>query len=96
MIVLGAAVAVRRGAHFRLHLLIDRFRPGARRRVDLAVILIAIAFAGVLPGERGKVCSPDRHSSSISDCPQPWKCPPHLYFRPGIRVALLGFREEQA
>jgi hypothetical protein len=52
--------------------------PGARRRVDLAVTLIAIAFAGVLPGEGGKVWSPDRHSSSISDCPQPWKCPPHL------------------
>jgi TRAP-type C4-dicarboxylate transport system permease small subunit len=48
MIVLGAAVAVRRGAHFRLHLLIDRFRPGARRRVDVAVTLIVIAFAGVL------------------------------------------------
>ena len=48
MIVLGAAVAVRRGAHFRLHLLIDRFGPGARRRVDLAVTLIVIAFAGVL------------------------------------------------
>jgi TRAP-type C4-dicarboxylate transport system permease small subunit len=48
MIVLGAAVAVRRGAHFRLHLLIDRFRPGARRGVDLVVTLIVIAFAGVL------------------------------------------------
>ena len=45
MIFLGAAVAVRRGAHFRLHLLIDRFGPTARRRVDLVVIVVVIAFA---------------------------------------------------
>ena len=48
MIFLGAAVAVRRGAHFRLHLLIDRFGPTARRRVDLLVTLVVIAFAAVL------------------------------------------------
>jgi TRAP-type C4-dicarboxylate transport system permease small subunit len=48
MIFLGAAVAVRRGAHFRLHLLIDRLGPTARRRVDLLVTLIVIAFAVVL------------------------------------------------
>ncbi len=48
MIFLGAAVAVRRGAHFRLHLLIDRFGPTARRRVDLVVIVVVIAFAAVL------------------------------------------------
>ena len=48
MIFLGAAVAVRRGAHFRLHLLIDRFGARARRRVDLLVTLIVIAFAAVL------------------------------------------------
>jgi TRAP-type C4-dicarboxylate transport system permease small subunit len=48
MIFLGAAVAVRRGAHFRLHLLIDRFGTTARRRVDLLVTLIVIGFAIVL------------------------------------------------
>jgi TRAP-type transport system small permease protein len=48
MIFLGAAVALRRGAHFRLHLLIDRFGASARRRVDLVVTVIVIAFAAVL------------------------------------------------
>lgn len=48
MIFLGSAVAVRRGAHFRLHLLIDRLGANARRRVDLLVTLIVIAFAVVL------------------------------------------------
>jgi TRAP-type C4-dicarboxylate transport system permease small subunit len=48
MIFLGAALAVRRGAHFRLHLLIDRFGVTSRRRVDLFVTLIVIAFAAVL------------------------------------------------
>ena len=48
MIFLGAAVAVRRGAHFRLHLLVDRLAPAGRRRVDLIVTLIVIAFAAVL------------------------------------------------
>ena len=36
MVFLGAAVAVRRGAHFRLHLLIDRFGPRLRHPADLA------------------------------------------------------------
>jgi TRAP-type C4-dicarboxylate transport system permease small subunit len=48
MIFLGAAVAVRRGAHFRLHLLIDRFGAATRRRVDVVVTLVVIAFAAVL------------------------------------------------
>jgi TRAP-type C4-dicarboxylate transport system permease small subunit len=48
MIFLGAALAVRRGVHFRLHLLIDRLGATARRRVDLLVTLIVIAFAAVL------------------------------------------------
>ena len=48
MIFLGAAVAIRRGAHFRLHLLIDTLGPTARRRVDLLVTVIVIAFAAVL------------------------------------------------
>jgi len=48
MIFLGAALAVRRRAHFRLHLLIDHFGVSARRRVDILVTLIVIAFAAVL------------------------------------------------
>jgi TRAP-type C4-dicarboxylate transport system permease small subunit len=48
MIFLGAAVAVRRGAHFRLHLLIDKLGPPARRRADLLVTVIVVAFAAVL------------------------------------------------
>ena len=48
MIFLGAAVAVRLGAHFRLSILVDRLRPAARRRVELVVTLIVIAFAAVL------------------------------------------------
>ena len=48
MVFLGAAAAVRRGAHFRLHLLIDRFGPGLRRATDLVVGLLVVAFGGVL------------------------------------------------
>jgi TRAP-type transport system small permease protein len=48
MVFLGAASAVRRGAHFRLHLLIDRFGPRLRRATDLVVGLLVVVFAGVL------------------------------------------------
>ncbi len=48
MVFLGAAVAVRRGAHFRLHHLIDRFGPRLRRATDLVVALLVIMFGGVL------------------------------------------------
>lgn len=48
MVFLGAAVAVRRGAHFRLHLLIDRFGPRLRRATELVVGLLVLAFGGVL------------------------------------------------
>jgi TRAP-type C4-dicarboxylate transport system permease small subunit len=48
MVFLGAAVAVRRGAHFRLHLLIDRFGPGLRRATELLVGLFVIGFGAVL------------------------------------------------
>jgi len=34
--------------HFRLHLLVDRFGPATRRRVDLLVALVVITFAAVL------------------------------------------------
>jgi TRAP-type C4-dicarboxylate transport system permease small subunit len=48
MVFLGAAVAVRRGAHFRLHLLIDRFGPGLRRATEVLVGLLVIGFGAVL------------------------------------------------
>ena len=48
IVFLGAASAVRRGAHFRLHLLIDRFGPRLRRATDLVVGLLVVAFGGVL------------------------------------------------
>ena len=48
MVFLGAAVAVRRGAHFRLHLLIDRFGPRLRRAADLGVALVVLLFGVVL------------------------------------------------
>jgi TRAP-type transport system small permease protein len=48
MVFLGAASAVRRGAHFRLHLLIDRFGPRLRRGNDLLVGLLVVVFGGVL------------------------------------------------
>jgi TRAP-type C4-dicarboxylate transport system permease small subunit len=48
MVFLGAAVAVRRGAHFRLHLLIDRFGPRLRRATDLGVALVVLLFGVVL------------------------------------------------
>lgn len=48
MVFLGAATAVRRGAHFRLHLLIDRFGPGARRVTDLVVGFLVVGFGAVL------------------------------------------------
>src|SRR5262249_52884256 len=48
MVFLGAAVAVRRGAHFRLHLLVDRLGPRLRHAADLVVALLVLAFGGVL------------------------------------------------
>lgn len=48
MVFLGAASAVRRGAHFRLHLLIDRFSAGPRRVTDMLVGLLVVVFGGVL------------------------------------------------
>jgi TRAP-type C4-dicarboxylate transport system permease small subunit len=48
IVFLGAASAVRRGAHFRLHLLIDRLGPRLRRATDLLVGLLVVVFGGVL------------------------------------------------
>ena len=48
MVFLGAAMAVRRGAHFRLHLLIDRFGPRLRHATDLLVGLLVVLFGAIL------------------------------------------------
>lgn len=48
MVFLGAAVGVRRQAHFRLHLAVRRLSPRAQQAAELFACLIVIAFAGVL------------------------------------------------
>jgi TRAP-type C4-dicarboxylate transport system permease small subunit len=48
IIFLGAAVAVRRRLHFRMHLLVDRLGPAARRQAGRLVTLTVIAFGAIL------------------------------------------------
>jgi TRAP-type transport system small permease protein len=48
IIFLGAAVAVRRRLHFRMHLLVDRLGPAARRHAGRLVTLTVIAFGAIL------------------------------------------------
>jgi TRAP-type C4-dicarboxylate transport system permease small subunit len=48
IIFLGAAVAVRRRLHFRMHLLVDRFGAGVRRGAERLATLTVIAFGAVL------------------------------------------------
>ncbi|HEX7786978.1 MAG TPA: TRAP transporter small permease [Methylomirabilota bacterium] len=48
IVFLGAAVGVRRSAHFRLHLLIDRLGPRARRLAHAFGVLTLIGFGLVL------------------------------------------------
>lgn len=48
IIFLGAAVAVRHRLHFRLHLVVNRFRPAARRLADRFATVSVIAFGAVL------------------------------------------------
>jgi TRAP-type C4-dicarboxylate transport system permease small subunit len=48
IIFLGAAVAVRRRLHFRVHLLIDRLRPVARAHAGRFVTLTVIGFGAIL------------------------------------------------
>jgi TRAP-type C4-dicarboxylate transport system permease small subunit len=48
IVFLGAAVGVRRAAHFRLHLLIDRLGPGGRRLAHAVGVLALIGFGLVL------------------------------------------------
>jgi TRAP-type C4-dicarboxylate transport system permease small subunit len=46
--LLGAAVGVKRHAHFRLHLLVDRLPPRSQQVVAVLVLLAVMGFAGVL------------------------------------------------
>ena len=48
IVFLGAAVGVRRSAHFRLHLLVDRFPPGIRRAVHVLGVLVIMGFGLLL------------------------------------------------
>ncbi len=48
MIFLGAAVGVKRHAHFRLHLAVDRLPPRGQQTANLLGILVVIGFACVL------------------------------------------------
>ena len=48
VVFLGAAVGVKRGAHFRLHLLVDRLPPGLQRVANVFGRLVVIAFSMAL------------------------------------------------
>ncbi len=48
IIFLGAAVAVRRGLHFRLRLLVGRLPLKLQARADTFATLVVIAFSGLL------------------------------------------------
>jgi TRAP-type C4-dicarboxylate transport system permease small subunit len=48
MVFLGAAAAVRRGAHFRLRLFVDRLGSGLRRVADIVAVVVVVAFGLVL------------------------------------------------
>ena len=45
---LGAAVGVKRHAHFRLHIIVDRLSPRLRQATVFLFPLVVIIFAGVL------------------------------------------------
>jgi len=48
IVFLGAAVGVRRGTHFRLHLRVDRMPPGVRRATRVVGVLAVIGVGLVL------------------------------------------------
>ena len=52
IVFLGAAVGVRRSAHFRLHLVLDRFPPGIRRVAHVVGVLVLMGF-GLLMIQQG-------------------------------------------
>ena len=45
---LGAAVGVKRHAHFRLHLFVDRLPPALQKAMAVLLPVVVIAFAAVL------------------------------------------------
>ena len=48
IVFLGAAVGVKRGVHFRLHLLVDRFPPVLQRLTVIFGILVMMGFGWIL------------------------------------------------
>jgi TRAP-type C4-dicarboxylate transport system permease small subunit len=48
MVFLGAAVGVKRGSHFGLHLLVDMLPPSLRRIAAAVTPLVVIVFSAVL------------------------------------------------
>lgn len=48
IVFLGAALAVKRGMHFRMRLVVDRLGPGAARFADHLVTLATVVFGAVL------------------------------------------------
>jgi TRAP-type C4-dicarboxylate transport system permease small subunit len=52
IVFLGAAVGVRRSAHFRLHLVLDRFPSGVRRVAHVVGLLVLMGF-GLLMIQQG-------------------------------------------
>jgi TRAP-type transport system small permease protein len=52
IVFLGAAVGVRRSAHFRLHLVLDRFPTGIRRVANVVGVLVLMGF-GLLMIQQG-------------------------------------------
>ena len=48
IVFLGAAVGVKRGVHFRLHLLVDRFPPALQRVTVVFGILVVMGFGWIL------------------------------------------------
>jgi TRAP-type C4-dicarboxylate transport system permease small subunit len=52
IVFLGAAVGVRRSAHFRLHLVLDRLSPGIRRVAHVVGVLVLMGF-GLLMIQQG-------------------------------------------
>src|SRR5262245_60863877 len=48
IVFLGAAVGVKRGSHFGLHLIVDALSERARRAAALAIPLVVILFSSVL------------------------------------------------
>ena len=48
IVFLGAAVGVKRGVHFRLHLIVDRFPRALRRATVIFGILVVMGFGWIL------------------------------------------------